>query len=64
MNVCGRVELTGLVIEHDFGYRASHARIVELFVDSPTLAEQIQVRYPDVMVHITTPFEEGQTWAT
>jgi hypothetical protein len=63
MNVYGRVELTGLVIEHDFGYRPSRARIVELFVDSPDLAEQIQVRYPDVMVHITTPFEGDQTWA-
>jgi hypothetical protein len=64
MNVYGRVELTGMVIEHDYGYRASHARIVELFVDSPHLAEQIQVRYPDVRVHTTGPTQGATRWQT
>ena len=64
MQVYGRVELTGLVIEHELGYRASHARIIELFVDSPDLARQIRMRYPDVTVHTSDPRWEAQRWPT
>lgn len=47
--VVGRVELTGLVIEHERGYRAEHARIVELWA-SPKHITAISARYPDVIV--------------
>lgn len=47
--VIGRVELTGLVIEHDRGYRAGEARMVELMA-APSIAAAVQARYPDVPV--------------
>ena len=39
--VLGRVELAGKVIEHELGYRAERARIVELI---PIWGEEIQIR--------------------
>jgi hypothetical protein len=39
--ILGRVELAGKVIEHEFGYRAERARIVEL---TPIWGEEIQIR--------------------
>ncbi len=50
--VVGRVELSGLVIEHDKGYRAEHARIVELFVASTELARTLAARYRTVEIHV------------
>ena len=50
--IIGRVELTGLVIEHDNGYRATRARIVELWVPQPiSVTDAISWRYSDVTVH-------------
>jgi hypothetical protein len=49
--VWGKVELTGLVVEHDRGYRASHARIVDLWTDvGPEAARAIALKY-GVPVH-------------
>jgi hypothetical protein len=56
--VFGLVELSGLVIEHEHGYRAEAARIIELWADSADLGRAIAGRYPDVTVHYpseTTP---------
>jgi hypothetical protein len=39
--VVGRVELAGTVIEHEIGYRAARARILELF---PWLGREAEVR--------------------
>ena len=50
--VVGKVELSGLVIEHDKGYRAEHARIVELFSVSKELARTLAITYPDVEIHL------------
>lgn len=48
--ISGRVELTGLVIEHETGYRAERARIVELVVETEEQERLIARRYPDVPV--------------
>src|SRR5690606_19181673 len=47
--VIGVVALSGLVVEHDTGYRAQHARIVELIAPA-SLVEEIRLRYPGVRV--------------
>jgi hypothetical protein len=58
--VVGRVELTGLVIEHDRGYRATHARIVDLWLPQSVLVvDAISWRYPDVNIHRAPPRNEG-----
>jgi hypothetical protein len=58
--VVGRVELSGLVIEHDRGYRATHARIAELWVpDSVSVTDAIGWRYPGVTIHQRPPWNEG-----
>lgn len=57
--VIGMVELSGLVIEHEEGYRAKQARIIEVWVeDSPETARAIAARYPEVQVH--DPFGEDE----
>jgi hypothetical protein len=57
-SIVGKVELSGLVIEHDHGYRSTHARVVELWVpQSIDIAEEISRRYPDVTVHRAPPSE-------
>lgn len=48
--IVGRIEMWGDVIEHDNGYRASHARITALWVDDPRRAERIRAAYPGVNV--------------
>ena len=49
-----------MVIEHDWGYRATSARIVELWVNhSITVVDSIRLRYPDVEVHWHTGWDEG-----
>jgi len=53
----GRVELWGDVIEHEDGYRASHARITEVWVSDYPLASEIAARYPDVAVRVGRPAE-------
>lgn len=47
--VIGRVELSGLVIEHEKGYRAEEVKMVELMAP-PSIAAAVQARYPDVPV--------------
>lgn len=60
--VIGKVELAGLVIEHDAGYRASHVTITDLWVDDPTVGVEVADRYPDVRVHLGHPVTtEGAT---
>ncbi len=48
--IVGRVTLTGRVVEHEQGYRASHARITELWVDDSQAARWIALTYPGVRV--------------
>lgn len=48
--IIGRVEMWGTVIEHEYGYRASHARITHLWVGDPRRAERIGETYPEVEV--------------
>lgn len=48
--VIGRVEMWGDVVEHEFGYRSSHARITDMWVDSPVHARRLGRSYPDVRV--------------
>jgi hypothetical protein len=62
-DVVGRVELSGLVIEHEVGYRASHARILDLWTTSATIAEMLRARYPEVNVHNgQPPAGDGNGW--
>jgi hypothetical protein len=58
-DVVGRVELSGLVIEHEDGYRASHARILDLWTTSSTVADKLRARYPEVNVHRGHPPRRG-----
>lgn len=48
--VFGRVEMWGDVVEHEWGYRASHARITDLWVDSNRAAAELARAYPGVGV--------------
>ncbi len=48
--VLGRVEMWGDVVEHEWGYRASHARITDLWVDSHRTAVEVAKAYPGVGV--------------
>lgn len=50
--IIGRVEMWGNVIEHEYGYRASHARITHLWVGDPWRAERIDEAYPAVDVAV------------
>ena len=43
--VVGRVELSGLVIEHERGYRAQRARIVELYAPDDFVGRQLRAWY-------------------
>ncbi|MFP4074590.1 MAG: hypothetical protein ACLFVZ_11185 [Actinomycetota bacterium] len=52
--IIGRVEMWGAVIEHEYGYRASHARITQLWVGDPWRAERIGEAYPEVEVAVGT----------
>lgn len=61
--VAGRVEMTGLVIEHDRGYRAERARIIELVVPAG-IAGAVAERYPDVVVTIQPEVRGGALWPT
>lgn len=50
--IIGRVEMWGAVIEHEYGYRASHVRITHLWVGDPWRAERIGETYPTVEVAV------------
>jgi hypothetical protein len=50
--IVGRIEMWGDVIEHENGYRASHARITALWVDDPRRAERIKAAYPELEVAV------------
>lgn len=52
--VVGRVEMWGNVIEHTNGYRASHARITDVWVPTHLMAHQIAARYR-VNVEVGSP---------
>lgn len=58
--VVGRVEMWGDVIEHEDGYRASHARIIDLWVGDHWRAQRIQDAYPAVDIHVGTPRLSGE----
>lgn len=55
--VIGRVAMEGVVIEHEQGYRAERARIVELWVGASDtdLASWLEQNYPDVAVETSRP---------
>lgn len=53
--IVGRVEMWGDVIEHEFGYRASHARITHVWVGDQWRAERIGLAYPEVEVTVGRP---------
>ncbi|HSM45266.1 MAG TPA: hypothetical protein VK969_09655, partial [Acidimicrobiia bacterium] len=50
--IVGQIEMWGDVIEHENGYRASHARITALWVDDPRRAERIKAAYPELQVAV------------
>lgn len=54
-SIVGKVEMWGHVIEHEFGYRASHARIAHLWVDDRWRAERVSSTYPGVEVSVGSP---------
>lgn len=54
-SIVGMVEMWGYVIEHEFGYRASHARITQLWVGDRWRAERISALYPAVEVTVGHP---------
>ena len=57
--VLGKVELTGLVIEHRLGYRAQRAKIVQLYVHNADLVPKLEEFYcPRVRV-VSFKDEEG-----
>jgi hypothetical protein len=53
--IVGQVEMWGNVIEHERGYRASHAQITKLWVDDPSLAREVRNAYKDVLVTCGKP---------
>lgn len=53
--VLGRVAMDGTVIEHENGYRAERARILELWVIDPDFADWARQTYPDVPVSSGLP---------
>lgn len=48
--VVGKVALSGRLVEHEEGYRAARAEILELWVPSE-LVDPVRRRYPGVLVH-------------
>ena len=48
--VVGRVEMWGDVVEHEFGYRSSHARVTDVWVGSAVHARRLGRAYPGVRV--------------
>jgi|GEM_PF-3889496 len=57
--IYGRVELTGNIVEHEQGYRAERARVIELFVPADLHPEEIASRYPDVTIHVVAPLRKA-----
>jgi hypothetical protein len=60
MGVIGRVELSGLVLEHEAGYRAERATITELWLPFYVPEAVVRARYPDVVIHVRTDLTEGE----
>lgn len=54
-SIVGQVEMWGDVIEHEHGYRASHARITALWVGDPRRADRIRAAYPSLAVSVGSP---------
>jgi hypothetical protein len=54
-HVFGQVAMEGIVIEHEDGYRAERARIVELRVSDAPTEEWVRQRYQDVTVRLDLP---------
>jgi hypothetical protein len=48
--IVGKVVLAGRVIEHEGGYRASRARVTDLWIDDVETARQVASAYPEVRV--------------
>lgn len=59
--VVGRVALEGIVIEHEDGYRAEQARIIELWVVDPAIADWVRQTYPDIPINtgVRAPSDGG-----
>ncbi len=55
--VLGRIEMWGDVVEHDYGYRSTRARITDLWVDEAVHARRIGRAYPGVRVWEGMPTE-------
>jgi hypothetical protein len=58
--IVGKVALWGRVVEHEDGYRASNARIAELWVDDAQVARWIALTYPEVRVWLGSPPAESE----
>ena len=54
-DVIGRVELSGLVIEHEGGFRASHVRILELWARRRDIVERLRIAFPSIEIHLGDP---------
>jgi hypothetical protein len=48
--IIGKVMLSGRVVEHEDGYRASQARITEVWADDPETTWRLALAYPEVGV--------------
>jgi hypothetical protein len=48
--IVGKVAMSGRVIEHEDGYRASHARITAVWIDDVETARRVALAYPEVRV--------------
>ncbi len=59
--ILGKVEMSGRVVEHEEGYRASQARMTELWVEDPETARRVAQAYPEVSVRLGSPPEESPT---
>jgi hypothetical protein len=53
--IVGKVEMSGRVVEHEEGYRASQARMTEIWVEDPETARRVAVAYPEVSVWLGSP---------
>ncbi|MFQ5523067.1 MAG: hypothetical protein ACE5F5_05770 [Acidimicrobiia bacterium] len=61
--IFGRVEMWGDVVEHEWGYRASHALITDLWADSQSTAAEVAKAYPGVGVrHLDADVREGMRY--
>lgn len=59
--ILGKVEMSGRVVEHEDGYRASQARMTVLWVGDQETARRVALAYPEVRVRLGSPPEESPT---